>query len=553
MCAHQNKDSAAVCMLCGTAQDEIRKTMDTESFGSIRGPYLAYAASKELNTRQKRAANRQSWMRSLGSDGKRHWTKRPVEAPTPAADDSGSKDLDSFHSAVDIKTDSYDDDDAPELSPGPAFVSRVVSSPQHPDGLLRALNYAEANPLAGSDGHDIDEDDITYIDEQLVQPFAVKYEWFVRQTTPRIMHWTDGPLKIRVRRKTVVKESIWQLGNVASEHLSRTLRIEFVGEVAIDAGGLEREWFELMGAGIFDDTFGLFTCIQGDSCSYSINPNSADILGSNHLLFFRGAGRLLGRALLEGRVMRAPLALPILKHLLATPISLADLEFVDEEVYQSLLWLKENIGVDSLSLDFSITRLNAKNDIEVIDLKENGRDIEVTDANKDEYINLRMRYIMLDSFAEQLQYLMTGVFEVIPQELLLVFDYQELEFILCGAPSINVDDWKAHTQISDGLPKELLDWFWDIVESFSAEECARLLQFATGSSRVPVQGFRALTSYDGRVCPFSLNAVKYSVSAYPRAHTCFNRLDLPIYTTKQELSTVLRGIIGMDVTGFTDE
>lgn len=538
-------------MLCGTAQDETRKTMDTESFGSIRGPYLAYAASKELTSRQKRAASRQSWMRNVGSDGKRHWTKRPVEGPTSVADDSGSKDLDSFHS-VDIKTDSYDDD-IPELSPGAAFVSHIVCSPQHPDGLLRALNYTDANPLAGSDGHDIDEDDITFIDEQLMQPFAAKYEWFVGQTTPRIMNWTDGPLKIRVHRETLVKESIWQLGNVAVEHLRRALRIEFVGEVAIDAGGLEREWFELMGAGIFDDEFGLFTCIQGDSCSYSINPNSAAILGPNHLLCFRGAGRLLGRALLEGHVMRAPLALPILKHLLATPISFADLEFVDEEVHQSLSWLKENTDVDSLSLDFSVTRLDAHNEIEIIDLKENGRNIEVTDANKNEYINLRVRYIMLDSFAEQLQQLMTGVFEVIPQELLLVFDYQELELILCGAPSINVDDWKAHTQISDGLPKQLFDWFWEIVEAFSAEERARLLQFATGSSRVPVQGFRALTSYDGRVCPFSLNAVKYSVSAYPRAHTCFNRLDLPIYGTKQELSTVLTGIIGLDVTGFTDE
>jgi E3 ubiquitin ligase SMURF1/2 len=70
---------------------------------------------------------------------------------------------------------------------------------------------------------------------------------------------------------------------------------------------------------------------------------------------------------------------------------------------------------------------------------------------------------------------------------------------------------------------------------------------------VPVQGFKALTSYDGRICHFTLKAVAFPDNAYPRAHTCFNRIDLPLYKSKKELEDVLSLVINMEVTGFTDE
>ena len=144
--------------------------------------------------------------------------------------------------------------------------------------------------------------------------------------------------------------------------------------------------------------------------------------------------------------------------------------------------------------------------------------------------------------------------QVIPQELLLVFDYQELELVLCGVPEIDVDDWERNTALSDGFPHNLSRWFWEVVRSFSYEERARLLQFATGSSRVPVQGFKALTSYDGRLCQFTLRHVPFDQDhAYPRAHTCFNRIDLPEYKNKEQLEEILLLVINMEVTGFTDE
>lgn len=581
-----------------------RKDMNRErSFNRTRS--FAIRRLNMLNSRQRGARGRKKWVRKVGIDGRRYWARKDTSfranlknlsftknansnnnnnssnsnnnnnltsadpshsSSTSTLTESSPKNLNSLPSTASNNAT------APENTGGSqnlepirsdssreithqgslAFVSQLAQTPRHPEGRMTFREYQEVDARVASRGYKISEQDLEILEQVAALPFKDKYAWFLEQTSALIKPWEDGHLKMRVHRENILVESMEQLLGVQMEHIHMPLRIEFIGEVAIDAGGLEREWFALVTERLFDETIGLFMCAHVDSLVYVINPNSVEA-SADHLLYFRGAGRLLGRALLEGQLMKAHLALPLLKHLLGVPISFSDLEFIDLEVYKSLKWMKENDGVEDLCLDFSVTNRKLSGEIEIIDLKENGRNITVTDENKMEYIYLRLRYIMLDSFADQLQHLMAGVFEVIPQELILVFDYQELELVLCGVPSIDLDDWKQHTQVSDDLPEDLLNWFWEIVEDFTDEERARLLQFTTGSSRVPVQGFKALTSYDGRICYFTLKAVPYPDHQFPRAHTCFNRIDMPLYPSKKELEDVMSLVINMEVTGFTDE
>ncbi|OQR88519.1 HECT E3 ubiquitin ligase, partial [Thraustotheca clavata] len=141
---------------------------------------------------------------------------------------------------------------------------------------------------------------------------------------------------------------------------------------------------------------------------------------------------------------------------------------------------------------------------------------------------------------------------VLPPEWLLVFDYKELELLLCGIDEINVDDWKQHTALSVSLANSnIMVWFWDLVREMSNAERAKLLQFATGSTHVPVQGFKGLTSTDGRLCPFSINAIVYVRGALPRAHACFNRIELPLYPTREELVRALQTLLSMEIAEFT--
>jgi hypothetical protein len=65
----------------------------------------------------------------------------------------------------------------------------------------------------------------------------------------------------------------------------------------------------------------------------------------------------------------------------------------------------------------------------------------------------------------------------------------------------------------------VVKWFWEVMaEDFNEEERAKLLQFTTGTSGVPIQGFSALQGPHG-IQRFTLNGMKKSISYYPRAHT----------------------------------
>ncbi|EQC41695.1 hypothetical protein SDRG_01653 [Saprolegnia diclina VS20] len=525
VCDFHNKPSVPTCVLCGTDQGFQFRLSSTAADKPPRSPSAACRQQSfirrrmnMLNARQRGARNRQEWVRKLDTDGRRVWAR--------SSHDEGQ------HSV--------------------AFVSQLTMSPKHPEGKMTFREYQDVDAAMSSRGYVISQEDLSVLEEVATLPFKDKYSWFLTQTSALLHPWEEGHLKMRVHRDNILVESMEQILGIQMEHIHMPLRIEFVGEVAIDAGGLEREWFAMVIEKLFDETIGLFMCAHVESLAYVINPNSVDV-SVDHLLYFRGAGRLIGRALLEGQLMKAHLALPVLKHILGVPISFSDLEFIDHQLYKSMRYLKEHDGVQDMGLDFSVNHRKATGQVVTIDLKENGRHIEVNDANKSEYIYLHLRHVMLDSVAEQLHHLMAGIFEVIPQELILVFDYQELELILCGVPSIDLADWKTHTQCNEDMPPELWQWFWEVVGAFSDEERARLLQFTTGSSRVPVQGFKALTSYDGRICHFTLNTVAYPEHTFPRAHTCFNRIDLPKYKTKQELENVLTLVVNMEVTGFTDE
>ncbi|CAH0484391.1 unnamed protein product [Peronospora farinosa] len=182
-----------------------------------------------------------------------------------------------------------------------------------------------------------------------------------------------------------------------------------------------------------------------------------------------------------------------------------------------------------------------------------------------QFVGRLLAKCLLEGQLMTLEALLQGLYDVLPRTLLVVFDYQELELLLCGVPSIDVADWESHTDIhylraGQGFNKPTspechdVQWFWDAVRAFSQEKRARLLQFVTGTSRVPAEGFRALLSNGGRIRRFGLQMVSINASPiglYPKAHTCFNRLDLPVYRSYEELVTYLTLVINMEITGFT--
>ncbi|KAF0762481.1 hypothetical protein AaE_003304 [Aphanomyces astaci] len=322
----------------------------------------------------------------------------------------------------------------------------------------------------------------------------------------------------------------------------------------------------LVAQGFLDDASGLFMVTNRDDNAYFINPNAAAAMhrqhmttsrakppGVSHSQAFRAAGRFIGRALLDGQMLPLHFCPVLFKLLLGIPVTLDDIESLDKTIYSSLRFVLDHDNADDLCLTFSATEHQDDTIVEV-DLVAGGRDIAVTDANKHEYVDLMTRYLLFDRIDDSLRDMIQGLYEVVPPELLIPFDHKEFELILCGLSEIDVYDWKANTVTSSNLhATETLDWFWACVEAMSPADRAKLLQYSTGSSRVPVQGFKGLTSYDGKICYFTLKGITYTPGGYPCAHACYNRIDLPMYPRKDLMEDALTMLLLSDPTGFNIE
>ena len=102
--------------------------------------------------------------------------------------------------------------------------------------------------------------------------------------------------------------------------------------------------------------------------------------------------------------------------------------------------------------------------------------------------------------------------------------------------------------------RQVVEWFWEVVEGLQQADRRALLQFATACTNVPVGGFSRLQSAHGTYHPFTVGELsgRQGTNTLPRAAACFNTIFLPIYTTKEELEQQLKVAIGMGK-GVIDE
>ncbi|TYZ68530.1 hypothetical protein PybrP1_000154 [[Pythium] brassicae (nom. inval.)] len=192
--------------------------------------------------------------------------------------------------------------------------------------------------------------------------FRHKVRWFLHEIEKVSVPWEEGHLLLKIRRDAVLSESMHLLMLVPASDLRQRLRIEFIEEPGLDAGGLMREWVLLLCERLFDESFGLFQPTHVENLGYWINPNSSQI-HRDHLHCYQFVGRLIAKCLLEGQLLTVHFSLPLLKHLLGVPISFSDLEFLDEELYRNALWLRENANADALSLDFMVQRIDGNDEM----------------------------------------------------------------------------------------------------------------------------------------------------------------------------------------------
>lgn len=121
---------------------------------------------------------------------------------------------------------------------------------------------------------------------------------------------------------------------------------------------------------------------------------------------------MLGLALIHQYLLDAFFTRPFYKALLGLSCSLSDLEYLDAEFHQSLLWVKDNDISDlDLDLTFSVVEEVAGKVVEK-ELKPNGKSIGVTEKNKREYIEKMVKWRLERGVSEQTESLVKGFYEV---------------------------------------------------------------------------------------------------------------------------------------------
>ncbi|EDW45579.1 E3 ubiquitin-protein ligase Su(dx) [Drosophila sechellia] len=356
-------------------------------------------------------------------------------------------------------------------------------------------------------------------------------------------------IKITVTRQTLFEDSYHQIMRLPAYELRRRLYIIFRGEEGLDYGGVSREWFFLLSHEVLNPMYCLFEYANKNNYSLQINP--ASYVNPDHLQYFKFIGRFIAMALYHGRFIYSGFTMPFYKRMLNKKLTIKDIETIDPEFYNSLIWVKDNnIDECGLELWFSV-------DFEVLgqiihhELKENGEKERVTEENKEEYITLMTEWRMTRGIEQQTKTFLEGFNEVVPLEWLKYFDERELELILCGMQDVDVEDWQRNTiyRHYNRNSKQVV-WFWQFVRETDNEKRARLLQFVTGTCRVPVGGFAELMGSNGpqRFCIEKVGKETW----LPRSHTCFNRLDLPPYKSYDQLVEKLTFAIE-ETEGFCQE
>ena len=368
--------------------------------------------------------------------------------------------------------------------------------------------------------------------------------------------WEEGSDTLDLNRNNMLSESMEQINKV---NLHKEVKINFIGEVSYDAGGIMREWFTTIFQTLEGEKLKLFVVSDANEFSYIINPFLSH--KKDNFDYFTFIGKLIVKALFDNITVNICFNKLIYKMILQEKITYDDLVFIDSPLYSSLRNLKETHLFDNpkenestikdLELYYGLEMKDIYNHMHSLELQPNGRKTPLLDL--DDFIKKRIDF-MIGMYEPFIKIIRETIFSFIPKETIITFTSDEFELILNGRPFIDVEEWKIFTEykVPYSATHYIILWFWEIVSELSQKELSNLLLFSTGSGRVPLGGFEVLESNRGNIARFTIESIAYNKGCknFIKAHTCFNRLDIPLYENKEELAEALKFITNNEILGF---
>ena len=359
---------------------------------------------------------------------------------------------------------------------------------------------------------------------------------------------------LSINRENLLNEVADKVDSIFN--LYQDWKIDFIGEISYDVGGILREFFSNIFKVLEGETLKLFVKSETKEFSYIINPFLMH--NKENFRYMRLVGILIAKALMQNVTINICLNKLIYKMILEEKIEFDDLAFIDTEFYTSIKNLKENIFmtqddsiVKELGFIYSLEMNDCYQHMHSLDLMEKGRNISV--ENLDDYVQKRID-LLVGLYYPFIQKIQEGLFLLLSKDKISTFTSNELELIINGRPFIDLEEWETFTLYRGAYNRDhiVIKWFWEILAGFTQKELSNLLLFATGASRVPLGGFEVLESNGGTIYKFTIEYINYDKfhKNFIKAHTCFNRIDLPCYPTKQELEEALRFVSEREMWGF---
>lgn len=347
----------------------------------------------------------------------------------------------------------------------------------------------------------------------------------------------EGQVTVITKRENLFEDSFNLINNLDNETLTRRLFIKFEGEKGLDYGGMSREWFLLLSEEILDPSLNLFKSVGYE---YTINPESKN--NPKCLDYFKFIGKVMGMAIYHGKLFHSYFILPFYKLLLNEKLEFDDMKSYDPQIWKSMNYIKQNKITEDFGLTFTMN-MESKDEngtimYNSIELKKNGSNIPLTDDNKKEYLDLVFKHY-LNSTKGQIKAIQEGLQLFVPIDTLKeFFQPEEIQLVLGGISEIDIKDMESNAEYQGGYTSSsvCIKWFWEIIRSMSQDDLKLFLLFVTGTNKVPIGGFAHLYGSNG---PQKLTINKISTKSLPSSHSCFNRLDMPEYKSKDILSQKL--------------
>eukprot|EP00286_Rhodomonas_abbreviata_P003077 CAMPEP_0181344412 /NCGR_PEP_ID=MMETSP1101-20121128/32159_1 /TAXON_ID=46948 /ORGANISM="Rhodomonas abbreviata, Strain Caron Lab Isolate" /LENGTH=631 /DNA_ID=CAMNT_0023456213 /DNA_START=77 /DNA_END=1970 /DNA_ORIENTATION=+ len=337
-------------------------------------------------------------------------------------------------------------------------------------------------------------------------------------------------LILKVRRDNLIRDTLLQISALQHQHedLKKPLKVIFKGEEGIDEGGVQKEFFQLIVRQMFDLNYGMYV-YDDEARTFWFSSTALENAREFNLI-----GKVLGLAIYNSVILDVHFPMVVYKKLMGGPLCLQDLKDCQPALYRGLCTLLSFEGdVEDVYSRTFVVDYEEYGAVKSHPLKPGGESINVTADNRQEYVDLYVKYLLEDSIQQQFAAFAEGFHQVCGGPALRMFIPEELELLICGSPSLDFHALQEITSTEDGYTRDhpVISNFWSVVHAMSLQEKKKLLFFCTGSDRSPIKGLGSMTFVISRNGPDS--------DRLPTAHTCFNHLLLPEYRDVDKLRRCL--------------